>query len=304
MYTADYVDNYIKKLKDQGMSLAQVAWKTALACVGWAYVFGARGQLCTPANRRSRYNGTSAGKDKDNIKDKCKNFSGNGSCTGCKWYPGGRTRFFDCRGFTYWILLKVFGWTLVGAGCTSQWNDEDNWTAKGMVADGIPENTLVCLFYKNKSKPSVMEHTGLGLNGETVECSGTVFHKTTMDRKWTHWAIPKCVEVDPDMTMTKPMLRNGSAGSYVTLLQTKLIQLGYDLKPYGADGKFGATTEKAVREFQADRGLTADGIVGPMTWQALEEGKQEFYTVTIPHVGKSVAEKIVGTYGGSMKKEE
>ena len=53
-----------------------------------------------------------AGKDKDNIKDKCKNFDGNGSCSGCKWYPdSSRTRFFDCRGFTYWVLAGLMWMT-------------------------------------------------------------------------------------------------------------------------------------------------------------------------------------------------
>ena len=303
MNTAEFVDLYIDKLKAQGIPLSEVAWKTALACVGWAYVYGARGQYCTPANRRSRYNGTSAGKDKDNIKDKCRNFNGNKSCGGCQWYPANkRTRFFDCRGLTYWILLKVYGWKLMGAGATSQWNDNNNWKAKGKIADGIPENTLVCLFYPNKSKPGVMEHTGFGYNGETVECSGKVYHKTTMDRKWTHWAVPACI--DGDAPMGKPTLRRGDSGAYVTLLQTKLIQLGYDLAPYGADGKFGNKTMTAVMAFQRDSGLPADGVVGPATYEALDAGKVQQYTVTVQHLSKSVADGIIKTYGGTMTAEE
>ena len=302
MKTADYVDSYINNLKEQGCVLSEVAWKAALECAGWAYVFGARGQYCTPANRRSRYNGTSAGKDKDNIKDKCKNFSGDGSCKGCQWYPNnGRTRFFDCRGFTYWILYVVYGWKLMGAGATSQWNDDSNWKAKGKVEDGIPENTLVCLFYKNKSNPNVMEHTGLGYNGQTVECSGKVYYKATMDKKWTHWAVPKCVEGDVPVTL--PTLRKGDKGEYVTLMQTKLIQLGYNLSPYGADGKFGSKTEEALKAFQRNNDLTPDGVCGKKSWEALNSGAVTYYTVIVPHLGKSVAQDIVNKYGGTMTAE-
>ena len=44
----------------------------------------------------------------------------------------------------------------------------------------------------------------------------------------------------------------------------------YDVK---MDGIFGAETEKAVRTFQKESGLTMDGIVGPQTWCVLLGGK-------------------------------
>ena len=65
------------------------------------------------------------------------------------------------------------------------------------------------------------------------------------------------------------VLKVGSKGSDVKELQQKLISKGYSVGSTGADGDFGSATDSAVRKFQADRNLEVDGIVGPMTWDAL-----------------------------------
>lgn len=281
MNSATYVDNLIATLKTQGVPLSDVAWEAALACVGMPYIFGNRGQYCTPANRRAAYNRTAEGKNKDNIKNKCSNFDGSKSCSVCKWYPNGeRVRSWDCRGFTYWILLQVFGWKLMGAGCTTQWNNKANWKAQGEISDGIPQGVIVCVFYFKKDskgrRTSTVEHTGLYYNGQTVECGAGVTHSTTLNKKWEVWGLPACVEGDvpvptptPTPTPDRPTLRRGSKGEWVTVLQTKLSMLGYDLGSCGIDGDYGKATVSAVKAFQRDVGLTADGICGPKTWAAL-----------------------------------
>jgi peptidoglycan hydrolase-like protein with peptidoglycan-binding domain len=65
---------------------------------------------------------------------------------------------------------------------------------------------------------------------------------------------------------TKQVLRRGSTGGAVKILQTGLNGRGY---PLVGDGVFGSGTDAAVRRFQSDRGLMVDGIVGPQTWVAL-----------------------------------
>ena len=64
-------------------------------------------------------------------------------------------------------------------------------------------------------------------------------------------------------------LRLDSKGSAVTQLQTDLKQLGY----YYADitGNFGSKTEAAVKEFQKDKKLSADGVAGAKTLDAISK---------------------------------
>lgn len=60
-------------------------------------------------------------------------------------------------------------------------------------------------------------------------------------------------------------------GSDVVYIQRILIKSGYDLGKTGADGKFGKKTEEAVKQFQEERSLVVDGIVGVKTWTMLEK---------------------------------
>ncbi|MGK7888089.1 MAG: peptidoglycan-binding protein [Leptolyngbyaceae cyanobacterium] len=75
---------------------------------------------------------------------------------------------------------------------------------------------------------------------------------------------------------TRPVLRLEDGFSDVTPelkgdvqeMQELLVERGFPLAS-GVDGLFGPETKQAVRDFQASRGLTPDGIVGPITWGAL-----------------------------------
>ncbi len=59
----------------------------------------------------------------------------------------------------------------------------------------------------------------------------------------------------------------GSTGSEVTQIQQKLSNLGY--YSGSIDGVYGSETKRAVTNFQRDYGLTADGIAGSKTLNAL-----------------------------------
>lgn len=68
----------------------------------------------------------------------------------------------------------------------------------------------------------------------------------------------------------RPMLRLGSSGDAVLVLEDRLVELGYGLA--GVDSVFGSDTRSAVLVLQEAAGVGVDGIVGPVTWGVLDSG--------------------------------
>jgi LAS superfamily LD-carboxypeptidase LdcB len=75
-------------------------------------------------------------------------------------------------------------------------------------------------------------------------------------------------------------IRLNSFGNGVVVLQALLQSLGYQSQ---VDGNFGKRTEGNVLWFQGLRGLKQDGVVGPVTWNALG--------ATGPHVAGGETDK-------------
>ena len=92
-----------------------------------------------------------------------------------------------------------------------------------------------------------------------------------------------------------PTLRKGDKGADVANLQKLLMQAGYALPKYGADGDFGDECLSAVKAFQKDNKLTVDGIVGAKTWAALlaVPSHEKRYKIIINDVNETVKNKIV-----------
>ena len=272
MKTYTEINVLISQWKAEGLSKGEIIRRTAEACIGWPYVWGGYGQFCTPANRKAYADrGSCSTAEAEQIRKKCQVLNGKkAACDGCKYYPGGRVRFFDCRGFTRWLMQQA-GLSLKGAGATSQWNDASNWAEKGSVSD-LPMGKVCCVFMREGTK---MSHTGMHVgNGVVIHCSGEVKQGKVTDRGWTHYAVPvglagETPQPAPEPQPDRPMLRKGSRGEAVREMQQKLISLGYDLGKCGADGIFGRKTLAAVKKFQKTNGLKADGIVGPLTYGKL-----------------------------------
>jgi hypothetical protein len=74
--------------------------------------------------------------------------------------------------------------------------------------------------------------------------------------------------VAPEPSEDDLPLRYGDRGPLVIDLQRRLVAAGAALR---VDGSYGPATLAAVRAYQARAGLTADGVVGRLTWRALAD---------------------------------
>ena len=103
------------------------------------------------------------------------------------------------------------------------------------------------------------------------------------------------------------VLRRGDSGRAVRELQYYLYLLNaYDtsLPAVEIDGRFGASTEAAVRSFQRGAGLSADGVVGRATWENLYAQASRLRlsgpVVTLDRMAYPGAPLEVGTQGDAV----
>lgn len=99
----------------------------------------------------------------------------------------------------------------------------------------------------------------------------------------------------PSATPTDDTLEQGDSGDAVKALQKRLIELGY--MNGTADGDFGSATKAAVKLFQKQAGLTADGVAGPGTQSALFSSNAPKYDgkTSVDTDTSSTAAKIIAT---------
>lgn len=169
---------------------------------------------------------------------------------------------------------------------------------------------------KNNKIYNVIEATGSfggGIVYSWVDKDGTrrnykggykncVWQKHGLPSKWVSGTTeaPQSDEKPTDDKINLPVLRKGNRGEYVFILQRKLVEKGYN--PQGIDGVFGPNCEKAVKQFQTDNGLKPDGIVGPLTWAALNAEKTfTEYTVKSGDTLSSIAAKYKTTVDEILK---
>ena len=281
--------------------------KTALAD-HWGYIWGTSGIIWTEARQIKLERTTDA--DRANSRKYGRQWIGH--------------MVADCSGLIYGFYCRNGGKMVHGSDTMYRSYCEKKGTLKtGKRSDGkkIKPGTAVFTYNKDKGKYG---HVGVYIGEDLViEAMGAQHGVTTSKiTKWGYWGELKGLDYseyddgkdqeksDPEkpddpVTTEKPTVKRGSSGEYVTLLQTKLINLGYNLGTSGADGKFGSRTEIAVKQFQRDWDLVEDGICGPATWKMLDSTvSNKLFTVTIKHLTQSQAKQLAGGYSDATITEE
>lgn len=264
----------------------------------WGYIWGTAGEKWTAAKQAE------IEKTTDKNREKARQY-------GSKWIGH---YVADCSGLFSWAFKQLGGYMYHGSDTMfRKYTTANGQLSKGKRTDGQTLLPGTALFTYNSSDKKY-GHVGLFIGDNTViEAEGTIHGVVTSKAsgKWTYWGELKGVDYghspspEPPTPTTKPTIRRGDSGQYVTLAQTELINKGYSCGSFGADGQFGAATEKAVIQFQKDHNLTADGIIGAKTWAALDSTEPAIkYTVTIPHLSTSQAEALLRQYPDATKTEE
>lgn len=114
--------------------------------------------------------------------------------------------------------------------------------------------------------PGIWRHYG-GSNPHDHHCHVSIVSGARADDT-RPWDIDRMAAgaIDPAYVPPPATLRKGAVGSQVQTMQGRLNANGATLK---IDGDFGPITMAALKKFQTDHHLVADGICGPQTWKTL-----------------------------------
>ncbi len=164
---------------------------------------------------------------------------------------------------------------------------------QGMSGDAVKrlQNRLIELGY--------MTGTADGNFGASTKTAVAAFQrKAGLDADGIAGPTTLAVLYDDDAPRATPAddtLEQGDSGDAVKALQKRLIELGY--MNGTADGDFGSATKAAVKLFQKQAGLTADGVAGPGTQSALFSSNAPKYDgkTSVDTDTSSTAAKIIAT---------
>lgn len=279
----------------------------------WGYIWGTAGILWTQARQNALEKTT------DSNREMSRKY-------GSRWIGH---MVADCSGmFVYAFKKYGLGMSHISSNIYKSYCTKTKGKLTAELKKTIRPGTAVFTGKTAGNHPHVGLYIG-GPDGEVIEAHGTlkgVIKSKLAEDRWTFYGELKNVNYDgtapaqdpqpekpkDETTVSLPTIRKGNKNIYVKQLQTMLQKLGYNLGICGVDGDYGTQTEKAVKEFQRDKGLAQDGVCGPKTWAAIQEAinhlnaqpAEERYTVTITGLTKEEANALCKTWKTATSKKE
>lgn len=188
-----------------------------------------------------------------------------------------------CAEFVSFILTKCGYPDVTSTLCTPMKNKMSGSERWYEPEDWMKEGDVIFFDWDHVVEERPLDHVAIvcGVDGNTVKyinANGSDHTHITVDSinknspKISYWMRPKeNATLSPDKVVSIELrqLRRGMSGKDVKSLQQLLFSKGYSVGACGDDGEFGEATEKAVLNFQTDRKISADGIVGEKTWAEL-----------------------------------
>lgn len=218
------------------------------------------------------------------------------------FYNGKKNGYSWCDIFVDWVFIECFGYEKAlkmlyqptkstGAGCSYSagfYRVHNAFYRQPQVGDQVffgdygNEGHTGIVVAVNGNVITTVEGNTSGGYGVESNGDGVYLKKYNISTQYIpgfgrpNWDVVSndVVNEGGSVTVSYPTIKLGSKGPDVKKAQKLLIAKGYSCGAAGADGDFGAGTYNAVKKFQADNGLEADGIVGANTWAALLKTEQ------------------------------
>ncbi|BDA78473.1 endolysin [Leptospira kobayashii] len=198
------------------------------------------------------------------------------------WY--GFDGYAWCAMFVSWVYHKAgdpLGKINDDKGYRSCQSGYNHWRASGELTSSPRPGDIVLYDWEGDGK---CDHTGIfvkwitqnkkfyAYEGNTAfgnnSDGGEVMYRPRFTNNVKAFVSP--IVLGENISPVSLDLKKGDISSIVLELQKLLTAIGYKVL---IDGDFGAGTEKAVKQFQKDKGLIADGIVTPALRGLMEETK-------------------------------
>lgn len=146
-----------------------------------------------------------------------------------------------------------------------KWNSDK--CAKAIV-EGILNASVNNVTHTEASKPTPTPNN----NTTKLNYDGWVARLQTELNNQFHKGLKVDGLKGPNTLNACVTVKRGAKGNLTKLIQERLNSVGFHIS---TDGIFGGGTENAVKVFQRNRGLSADGIVGRNTWEWLLRGTRK-----------------------------